>query len=209
MGTPLQNNNTPSVKMGNKNGKPELRDEDVAAFTKSSGMDEAQVRDSFNAWVAEHPNGKMKPKDFREMMGKALPSKDASKMEKHVFRIYDANNDGYIDFMEFMLIFHIMSDGTPEEVLGKIFRLFDYNSDGTITAKEMKRLVKDMYGLIKADDPEAASQEMIAKSAFAEMDADGDGKITLAEFNQACLQQEKLSSMLAIKVIDIFVEDDA
>merc|ERR1711935_461122 len=112
-------------------------------FSKSSGMDEVQVRESFNSWVAERPNGKMKPKDFREMMSKALPSKDASKMEKHILRIYDANNDGYIDFMEFMIIFHIMSDGTPEEVLSKIFRLFDYNSDGTITAKEMKRLVKD------------------------------------------------------------------
>merc|ERR1712098_234831 len=206
--TPPRNNYTPSVKMGNKNGKPELRDEDVAAFTKSSGMDEAQVRDSFNAWVAEHPNGKRKPKDFREMMGKALPSKDASKMEKHVFRIYDANNDGYIDFMEFMLIFHIMSDGTPEEVLGKIFRLFDYNSDGTITAKEMKRLVKDMYGLIKADDPEAESQDPIAKNAFAEMDEDGDGKVSEAEFTAACLSQDKLSTMLAIKVIDILVDDD-
>ena len=82
-------------------------------------MDEAQVRDSFNAWVAEHPNGKMKPKDFREMMGKALPSKDASKMEKHVFRIYDANNDGYIDFIEFMIIFHIMSEGAPKRLLAK------------------------------------------------------------------------------------------
>jgi len=194
--------------MGNKNGKPELRDEDVAALSKSSGMDEVQVRDAFAAFVTEHPNGRMKPKDFREMMTKAMPKKDASKMEKHVFRIYDANNDGYIDFIEFMVIFHIMSDGTPEEVLGKIFRLFDYNSDGTITAKEMKRLVKDMYGLIKAEDPEAESQDLIAKNAFAEMDEDGDGKVSEAEFTSACLSQDKLSTMLAIKVIDIFVDDD-
>ena len=43
-------------------------------------------------------------------------------MEKHVFRIYDSNNDGYIDFQEFMVIFYCMADGTPEEVLEKIFR---------------------------------------------------------------------------------------
>jgi len=195
--------------MGNKGGKPVLRDQDVADLSKSSGMDEVQVRDAFNAFVEEHPNGKMKPKDFREMMGKALPKKDASKMEKHVFRIYDSNNDGVIDFVEFMVIFHVMSDGTPEQVLGKIFRLFDYNSDGSITSKEMKRLIKDMYGLIKADDPEVASEEMIAKSAFAEMDKDADGKVTEKEFLDACMAQEQLSTMLAIKVIDIFVEDDA
>merc|ERR1711936_1345694 len=194
--------------MGSKNGKPVLREEDIAALSQSSGLDAAQVKEAFNAFVTEHPNGRMKPKDFTAMMSQALPKKDASKMEKHVFRAYDTNNDGYIDFVEFMLIFHIMSDGTPEEVLGKIFRVFDVNSDGTINKKEMQRLIKDMYGLIKADDPEAQSQELIAKSAFAEMDEDKDGKITCAEFTAACLSRDEISKMLALKVIDIFVEED-
>eukprot|EP00091_Calanus_sinicus_P025581 TRINITY_DN9824_c0_g1_i2.p1 TRINITY_DN9824_c0_g1~~TRINITY_DN9824_c0_g1_i2.p1 ORF type:complete len:131 (+),score=58.03 TRINITY_DN9824_c0_g1_i2:435-827(+) len=129
-------------------------------------------------------------------------------MEKHVFRVYDTNNDGYIDFVEFMVIFYIMSDGTPEEVLGKIFRVFDVNSDGTITKKELTRLIKDMYGLLKTEDPNIAAKDLIAKSAFAEMDKDEDGKISLDEFVTACLSQEEFTKMLAIKVIDIFVEDE-
>eukprot|EP00090_Calanus_glacialis_P010244 TRINITY_DN1862_c0_g1_i4.p1 TRINITY_DN1862_c0_g1~~TRINITY_DN1862_c0_g1_i4.p1 ORF type:complete len:196 (-),score=70.00 TRINITY_DN1862_c0_g1_i4:205-792(-) len=195
--------------MGSKNGKPVLREEDVAALVKSSGLDEAQVKESFDAFIAEHPNGKMKPKDFREMMSKALPKKDAGKMEKHVFRIYDSNNDGYIDFSEFMLIFFIMSDGTPEEVLTKIFRVFDVNSDGTITQKEMTKLIKDMYGLLKSEDPNLAAKDLISKSAFAEMDKDQDGKVTTEEFIAACMGQDDLSKMLALKVIDIFVDEDA
>merc|ERR1712113_60122 len=111
----------------------------------------------------------MNKKEFTKMMSQALPKKDASKMEKHVFRVYDSNNDGYIDFVEFMVIFYVMSDGSPEEVLGKIFRVFDVNSDGSITNKEMQRLVKDMYGLLKTEDPDVAAKDMIAKSAFAEM----------------------------------------
>jgi len=197
------------VKMGSSNGKPVLRPEDIAALAKSSGLDEAQVKQSFDSFVTEHPDGKMKPKDFREMMAKALPKKDASKMEKHVFRIYDSNNDGYIDFTEFMLIFFIMSDGSPEEVLTKIFRVFDVNSDGSITQKEMTKLIKDMYGLLKEEDPNLAAKDLVAKTAFAEMDKDQDGKVTNAEFISACLGQEEFSKMLALKVIDIFVEDDS
>ena len=99
--------------MGNKNGTPVLREQDIAALSKSSGMDAAQVKEHFNAFLTAHPNGKMKPKEFREMVEKTMPKSDASKMEKHVFRIYDSNNDGYIDFVEFMLIFHIsrLEDG--------------------------------------------------------------------------------------------------
>merc|ERR1712045_504178 len=132
--------------MGNKNGTPVLREQDIAALSKSSGMDAAQVKEHFAAFLESHPNGKMKPKEFREMVEKTMPKSDASKMEKHVFRIYDSNNDGYIDFVEFMLIFHIMSDGTPEEVLEKIFRVFDVNSDGTINKKETQRWTRTRTG---------------------------------------------------------------
>eukprot|EP00092_Neocalanus_flemingeri_P038041 GFUD01041410.1.p1 GENE.GFUD01041410.1~~GFUD01041410.1.p1 ORF type:complete len:195 (+),score=70.16 GFUD01041410.1:44-628(+) len=193
--------------MGSKNGKPVLREEDITALSKSSGLEEAQVKEAFDPFVAEHPNGKMKPKDFREMMAKAVPRKDASKMEKHVFRIYDANNDGVIDFTEFMLIFFIMSEGAPEEVLTKIFRVFDVNSDGTISMKEMNKLIKDMYGLLKTEDPHIAAKNLIAKTAFAEMDKDKDGKVSKDEFVSACMGQEEISKMLALKVVNIFVDD--
>ena len=167
--------------MGSKNGKPVLREEDLAALVTSSGKQESEVKEAFEAFVAEHPNGKMKPKDFRNIMSSALPKKDASKMEKHVFRfatfyfiflhlrcfrIYDANNDGYVDFVEFMVVYTIMSDGSVEEVLTKLFRLFDVNSDGVISKKEMARLVKDMYGLLKRDDPTVAAKVNSAAFGF-------------------------------------------
>merc|ERR1719466_579421 len=127
-------------------------------------------------------------------------------MEKHVFRfatfyfiflylicfrIYDANNDGYV-----------------EEVLTKLFRLFDVNSDGVISKKEMARLVKDMYGLLKRDDPTVAAKDMIAKSAFAEMDKDEDGQVTTTEFLAACQAEAAFSKLLANKAIDIFMEEE-
>merc|ERR1712212_544668 len=196
------------IRMGSKNGKPVLTEDQAEALTQSSGLTVDQVKEQFEAFKTEHPNGKMKRKDFKEMMSKALPKKDANKMEKHVFRIYVSNDDGYIDFVEFMVIFYIMAEGSAEEVLGKIFRVFDVNSDGNISNKEMKRLVKDMYGLLKAEDANVAADKMIAKSAFAEMDKNEDGKVSLEEFKSACLGREEFSKMLAVKVIDIFVDDE-
>ena len=43
------------------------------------------------------------------MIVQALPKKEIDKVEKHVFRVYDTNGDGYIDFIEFMVLFHILS----------------------------------------------------------------------------------------------------
>ena len=33
----------------------------------------------------------------------ALPKREIPNMEKHLFRVYDTNKDGYIDFVEFMV----------------------------------------------------------------------------------------------------------
>ena len=56
--------------------------------------------------------------------------------------MYDTDGSGYIDFTEFMVVFHILNDGTPEEVMSKIFRVFDLNGDGVITAAEMNKIIK-------------------------------------------------------------------
>ena len=118
-----------------------------------------------------------------------------------------------------------MNEGTPEEVLGKIFRVFDVNGDGSITLREMTKLIKvrkmqsnsykidiniqDMYGMLKSDDPNLAAKEFIARTAFAEMDEDNDGRVSQAEFIKACLDRDEISKMLTLKIIDIFVEDGA
>ena len=53
-----------------------------------------------------------------------------------------------------------------------------------------------------------ASQDTLADDAFAEMDKNGDGQVTEDEFVQSCLEQRDFSKMLALKVIDILVDDD-
>ena len=85
--------------------------------------------------------------------------------------------------------------------------MFDVNSDGTISMKEMNKLIKDMYGLLKTEDPNVATKDTIAKTAFAEMDKNGDGQVTTDEFVSTCMGQAEISQLLALKVIEIFVED--
>jgi len=86
--------------MGNKNGTFELTDEDVATFVNSSGKSEDEIRESFNKFKEEHPTGKINKKDFSKVMKEVLPKKykSAKAMQSHIFNVYDANNDGVIDF---------------------------------------------------------------------------------------------------------------
>lgn len=144
----------------------------------------------------------------RSMMKTCYPEKDTAKLEKHIFRMYDTNGDGCIDFREFMIVLYVLSSGTPEENLKQIFRIFDINNDGSISKKEMLRIVKDLFHLLRDEEnPDNSSDKALATQAFQEMDTNADGSVSLEEFMKACMTHEKISTILTLKIVNLFTGD--
>jgi len=193
--------------MGCINGRPVLSQEDLDFIANHTAITRDEVDQQYENFLTRHPDGKITKRDFRNMMQACYPGTDTAKLESHIFRMYDSNGDGHIDFREFMIVLYIMSNGTPEENLKQIFRVFDINNDGTVSQKELQRIVKDLFHLFKKDEnTDKLNKDNLAEEAFKEMDANTDGKITQEEFIRACLDQESaLSTMLALKVIDVFI----
>merc|ERR1711976_218435 len=108
--------------------------------------DREKLRFHFENFIAKHPKGKIGKKDFREMYKGLYPAKDCEKIMERMFKMYDKDNDGYIQFRELMVVIYVMSDGSIEDNLRQIFRVFDGNEDGTITLKEMKKFIRDING---------------------------------------------------------------
>ena len=57
-----------------------------------------QVDRQYQNFLVRHPDGKISKKEFSDMLRQCYPDADTAKMEKHIFRMYDANRDGDIDF---------------------------------------------------------------------------------------------------------------
>eukprot|EP00092_Neocalanus_flemingeri_P009354 GFUD01010066.1.p1 GENE.GFUD01010066.1~~GFUD01010066.1.p1 ORF type:complete len:228 (+),score=72.56 GFUD01010066.1:70-753(+) len=186
-----------------------FNDKLIKDFADSSGMTVDQVQDHLNHWLGKHSNGKMDRKEFGEVLNKAIPKlkKEAvKKVEKHVFRIYDSNADGFIDFREFMVVFSILTGGDPTNMLRKIFRIFDVNSDGTISKDEMLTLVHDLH-VILDDDCQHNTDDNLAKSVFKEMDKNKDSVVSEEEFINSVLSQKKSSKFLTMKAVGVFADN--
>ena len=85
-----------------------------------------------------------------------------------------------------------------------IFR-FDVDGDGSITRKEMKKIVKEIFHMLSSTE---LDKKDIIESAFREMDANNDGRVSEEEFVSAIMSHEKVASMLALKVVQVFDPDN-
>merc|ERR1711892_1115020 len=114
-----------------------LPEEDLEYLEKNTNADRAQIQEQYQAFLLNHPDGKISMKAFCSMIGEGSPGTNTSKLSKHIWRIYDTNMDGFIDFREFMMALQVMSSGSSEDNLKQLFKVFDINSDGTIDVEEM------------------------------------------------------------------------
>ena len=113
--------------------------------------------------------------------------------------------DGVIDFREFMSKVHIMSSGSPEENLRQLFRILDIDNNRTVSISEFKKVVTDLQ-MMSDNNMDNSILDLVVEKAFIEMDVNGDGMVTSEEFIKACLSQKKFSTMLILKLINVFLE---
>mmetsp|Transcript_17443 Transcript_17443/g.27299 ORF Transcript_17443/g.27299 Transcript_17443/m.27299 type:complete len:526 (+) Transcript_17443:35-1612(+) len=90
---------------------------------------------------------------------------------KAMLKAADENNDGRIDFEEFKAMWHRKLLSQHEQYIHRVFAVFDDNGDGFIDAKELENVLGEDFSDIK---------KMIE-----EVDENGDGKLSFAEFQRA------------------------
>ena len=122
---------------------------------------------------------------------------------RHVFRTFDLNRDGIVDFREYMLALHVITNGTDEERLAWAFRLFDIDNNGVIDNNEVTEIERATLQVVTPAAAEAPSLEEArqvararAKQIFREMDARNEGFLTRRQFVETCLRKHTLAKML-------------
>ncbi|KAL0481091.1 calmodulin [Acrasis kona] len=95
-------------------------------------------------------------------------------------RDVDTNNNGTIDFKEFLnLMQKKMTDTDSEEEIKEAFRVFDRDNDGVISAAELRHVMTTLGEKLSEEE---------AEELIKEADINGDGQINYEEFTKVMMQ---------------------
>lgn len=172
--------------MGAKTSK--LSKDDLTSLKQSTYFDRREIQQWHKGFLRDCPNGSLTREDFVKIYQQFFPFGAPEDFANHLFTVFDHDNNGFIEFTEFISVLSTTSRGTLEEKLSWAFQLYDLNHDGFITYDEMLTIVTSVYkmmgSMVKLDDDEA-TPELRVEKIFKLMDKDKDGYITLEEFKES------------------------
>ncbi|EDS30513.1 conserved hypothetical protein [Culex quinquefasciatus] len=97
--------------MGCLGSKDRLSKEDMDFLKSHTRYDESTIKEWYKGFKQDCPNGKLTPAKFVDMYKMFFPSGNAEEFCDHVFRTFDMDKNGYIDFKStFFRVFHRLAD---------------------------------------------------------------------------------------------------
>ena len=117
---------------------------------------------------------------------------------KALFRVFDEDNSGTLNFFEWYQATNVKNMTTPEEKLNWIFTAFDADAGGSIDVHEIRDIVVWMFRFAEIEE----DPDLIASCAIdvrATIDVDNDGDITKEEFINNAMGSQFIADILSIK----------
>ncbi|XP_022242486.1 frequenin-1-like, partial [Limulus polyphemus] len=161
---------------------------------------EKEIRQWYKGFLKDCPDGLLTEQGFLKIYKQFFPHGDPSKFASLVFRVFDENKDGSIEFEEFIKALSVTSRGNLEEKLIWAFKLYDVDNDGYITREEMYSIVDAIYQMLgnQAKEAEEESPRQRVDRIFEQLDKNHDNKLTIDEFKEGSQHDPKIVQALSL-----------
>ena len=166
----------------------------MKSVQKKTGLSEEEVKHQLQEFMKTCPSGVMTKKKFVDLSREALGN-DANFLADSLFRVFDEDGSGTMDFTEYMLAINATNLDSPEDKLKWMFSVFDKDGGGTISGDEIEALLRGLFEMSGQVFDDKDLQEA-SKGIMKAIDSDGDGEVTRQEFIKNATKSEFIASML-------------
>ena len=134
--------------------------------------------------------------EFMLLFGDMFPDADSIQFSEHAFRIYDMDNNGKIDFQEFVMVIDNLVKGSQNDKMDTLFKLYDIDGTKKIAKREACDIIEDLKRLNSGFVPKenVVDSCMLTDVIFSKI---GDGEyIDQKQFVKVACESEVMRELL-------------
>jgi len=169
--------------------------EGLDSLCRNTKFSRQELQVMYRGFKQECPTGIVNEDTFKEIYAQFFPQGDTTAYAHYVFKMFDLQHNGTINFEDFVRSLSVLARGSLMEKLQWTFSLYDINGDGVITKDELLSIVSSIYAIMGryAMPPidSAAVQEHVDR-VFKTMDTNKDGVISSEEFMDTCMRDTSI-----------------
>lgn len=185
--------------MGKQNSK--LRPAALDELMRTTSFDsEEDIQLWFKGFIKDCPNGCLTADDFKRIYSSFFPNGDSALFSEYVFRTFDRNRDGIIDFQEFLEGVSVVTKGDLQTKLEWAFRLYDLDGNGFITKNEMLKVTQAIYKMVGSSIAlsEESTPEKRTDKIFRQMDTSKKGRLSMELFFEGVKKDPSVVNLLLL-----------
>ena len=177
--------------------KPEVVN-DLKNHTAFSYAEICDIYRQYREDCAHKDHYDMTLEDFTQMYLKVFPQGDAHAFAANVFKTFDHDDTGRINFRQFISMLSIQLKGNLQQKLEWAFDLYDIEKTGYISKKEVGEMITSMSKLnahiLPAED--RISCQQLTDYIFERADVAKDGRLSKREFLQAAMTSKTIQKII-------------
>ncbi|XP_064296259.1 recoverin, partial [Phalacrocorax carbo] len=129
-----------------------LSKEILEELKSSTRYSEEELCRWYEGFQRQCPSGRISRGEFEKIYGTFFPNSDPQGYARHVFRSFDTNDDGTLDFREYIIALHLTSSGKTHLKLEWAFSLFDVDRNGEISKGEVLEIITALFRMIPPEE---------------------------------------------------------
>jgi len=173
----------------------------LCELSSMSRFTQPEILGFYHEFSKQFPKGRVTKQDLKKIYKKAYPTGKPDELIADMFRVYDVDNSGTIDFREFLCGLCIMAHGTKDEKLKLAFDMYDADRSGWISREELVTLIKAIFKATSYQCYDASVAEKTGDIMFAQLDQNQNNRVSLQEFINGCKNDPSIIGM--IDTVDI------
>ncbi len=177
---------------------PKLSSKDLKFLMKQTGQSKEDVSALFASFVENNPDAILSKTEFCALYDKLRPesAEQIDEIAGYIFECFDSDNNGTINFNEFMIAYALTSRGDYEDKLNYAFDLYDIDDNGTLNKQELRAVLTCMLDMLGADK-RGHNLESLTNECLGQLDDTNDGTITKEEFISGLKENYSLRALMS------------